>query len=85
MESTFWDERYNEPGYAYGKEANDFLKSVTDQIKPNSKILCIAEGEGRNALYLAQLGHQVTALDFSLVELTKIQNSRATINQFIIY
>lgn len=72
MESTFWDDRYNEPGFAYGKEANDFLKSVTNQFKPNSKILCIAEGEGRNALYLAQLGHQVTALDFSLVGLTKL-------------
>ena len=65
-----WDERYSEPGYAYGTEANDFLVSVADRI-PRGKVVCLAEGEGRNAVYLAELGYQVTAVDSSSVGLEK--------------
>lgn len=65
----FWNTRYAQAGYAYGKTANDFLRSYTFQ-KP-SKTLCLAEGEGRNAVYLAQQGHEVTAIDFSEVALEK--------------
>lgn len=77
MESKFWDERYNEPGFAYGLEANDYLVSISDQLKPNSNILCIAEGEGRNAIYLAKQGHQVTAIDYSFVGLDKLSRYAA--------
>ena len=48
-----WDERFSEPGFAYGTEPNDFLVSVADRI-PRGKVLCLAEGEGRNAVYLAR-------------------------------
>lgn len=65
----FWNTRYDHDEYAYGKTANDFLRSYTFQ-KP-SKILCLAEGEGRNAVYLALEGHEVTAIDFSEVALKK--------------
>lgn len=65
-----WDERFSEPGYAYGTEPNDFLVSVADRI-PRGRVLCLAEGEGRNAVYLAELGHQVTAVDNSTVGLAK--------------
>lgn len=65
-----WDERYSEPGYAYGTGPNDFLVSVADGI-PRGPVLCLAEGEGRNAVYLAQQGHQVTAVDQSPVGLAK--------------
>lgn len=65
----FWNARYAEAGYAYGKTANDFLQSYT--FRKPSKILCLAEGEGRNAVYLAQRGHEVTAIDFSEVALEK--------------
>ncbi len=67
-----WDERFSEPGYAYGTEPNGFLCSVTDQIPPG-KVLCLAEGEGRNAVYLAELGYEVTAVDTSTVGLTKAE------------
>jgi SAM-dependent methyltransferase len=67
-----WDERFSEPGYAYGTEPNGFLFSVTDQIPPG-KVLCLAEGEGRNAVYLAELGYEVTAVDTSTVGLTKAE------------
>jgi SAM-dependent methyltransferase len=67
-----WDERFSEPGFAYGTEPNDFLVSVANRI-PTGKILCLAEGEGRNAVYLAALGYEVTAVDTSTVGLAKAQ------------
>ena len=68
--SSFWDERYAEPGLAYGPEPNGFLVSVTHRI-PEGPVLCIGEGEGRNALYLASLGYEVEAVDASAVGLAK--------------
>ena len=65
-----WDERYREPGYAYGSEPNDFLASVADRI-PQGPVLCLAEGEGRNGVFLASRGHAVTAVDGSAVGLEK--------------
>lgn len=67
-----WDERFSEPGYAYGTERNGFLASVAEQIPPG-KVLCLAEGEGRNAVYLAGLGFDVTAVDTSTVGLAKAE------------
>lgn len=67
-----WDERYDTEEYAYGTEPNDFLKSQVNAI-PNGKVLCVAEGEGRNAVYLAKLGYSVTAVDSSSVGLRKAQ------------
>ena len=67
-----WDKRFSEPGYAYGTEPNRFLASVADRI-PRGKVLCLAEGEGRNAVYLAGLGYQVTAVDTSTVGLAKAE------------
>ena len=66
-----WDKRFAEPGFAYGDQPNDFLKQVAAQI-PAGEVLCIGEGEGRNAVYLAQQpGLSVTALDASAVGLDK--------------
>lgn len=65
-----WDERYRDEGFAYGTAANDFLVSVADRIPPG-QILSLAEGEGRNAVYLASLGYQVTGVDGSAVGLAK--------------
>jgi 2-polyprenyl-3-methyl-5-hydroxy-6-metoxy-1,4-benzoquinol methylase len=59
----FWNERYAEKTYAYGQEANDFLKA--QQIGSDLKVLCLAEGEGRNGVYLAKLGNVVTCVDYS--------------------
>ncbi len=68
--SRMWDERFSEPGYAYGTEPNGFLASVADRI-PEGRVLCLAEGEGRNAVFLAGLGYNVTAVDTSKVGLAK--------------
>lgn len=66
----FWDERYKEDDFAFGMEPNEFL--VTEALRiPAGRVLCLAEGEGRNAVYLASLGYQVTAVDQSLIGLNK--------------
>ncbi len=57
-----WDDRYADSDYLFGTAPNDFLKSVADRMAPNSRVLCLADGEGRNGVYLATLGHKVTAL-----------------------
>jgi SAM-dependent methyltransferase len=67
-----WDERYSEPGYAYGTMPNDFILAVAGSI-PRGRILSLAEGEGRNAVYLATLGCVVTAVDGSAVGLRKAE------------
>lgn len=61
----FWNERYASQDYFYGVRPNEFLATVTGMLHSQSEILCLAEGEGRNAVYLASLGHKVTAVDFS--------------------
>jgi SAM-dependent methyltransferase len=65
-----WDQRYNTADYVYGTRPNEFLADVAGGI-PRGRVLCIAEGEGRNAVYLAELGHEVVAVDASTVGLEK--------------
>jgi SAM-dependent methyltransferase len=72
MSSQFWDERYRADEYAYGREPNEFLRAEAHRIAPG-RVLCLAEGEGRNAVYLAGLGHEVTAVDFSVEGLRKAE------------
>jgi len=59
-----WDERYSAPGFAYGKEPNDFFKEWLLKCKPGA-ILMPADGEGRNGVFAAANGWQVTSFDQS--------------------
>jgi SAM-dependent methyltransferase len=67
---TQWDERYADAEFAYGTDPNGFLAAVACAIPPGP-VLCLAEGQGRNAVYLAELGHPVTAVDQSAVGLER--------------
>jgi SAM-dependent methyltransferase len=69
---TDWDARYSEPGWAFGTEPNDFLREQAHHLPPG-RVLCLAEGEGRNAVWLAQRGYAVTAVDLSSAGLEKAQ------------
>lgn len=69
---NFWNERYQGKDFVYGKDPNNFLKSSSPQI-PAGKVLCLAEGEGRNAVFLARQGYEVTAVDQSAIGLAKAQ------------
>jgi SAM-dependent methyltransferase len=71
-----WDERYSTDEFVYGTDPNDYLASVADRLTPGD-LLTIAEGEGRNAVFLAGLGHRVTAVDSSAVGLAKAQRLAA--------
>jgi cyclopropane fatty-acyl-phospholipid synthase-like methyltransferase len=70
-ESSFWDKRYTRDDYLFGTEANTFLRSQAHLFAPGQKVLSVADGEGRNGVFLAKLGACVTALDFSEVALEK--------------
>jgi len=64
MENIFWNDKFLQNPNLYGNLPNEFLKS-TIQYMPAGKILFPEEGEGRNALYAASLGWEVTAIDQS--------------------
>ena len=63
--ADFWDERYKPEAYLYGDEPNDFLREHAGLFRPGDQILSLAEGEGRNAVFLAQQNYQVQGVDFS--------------------
>ena len=65
-----WDERYSAEDYAYGTEPNTFLTANFARL-PMGRVLSLAEGEGRNAVFLAQQGYEVTGVDGSQVGLAK--------------
>jgi SAM-dependent methyltransferase len=71
MNNKFWDEKYSGVEYFYGEEPNEFLTQQLKHISKIAKILCLCEGEGRNAVYLAKNGFDVTAVDFSEEAKTK--------------
>src|SRR5699024_3760235 len=69
-----WDQRYQAAEFAYGTEPNEFLAAEYARIPKGGKVLCVAEGEGRNAVFLAKQGYVVTAGDQSSVGMTKAQD-----------
>lgn len=72
-----WDERYAEPGWAFGDAPNDFLREHARWLPAGGRVLTLAEGEGRNAVWLAQQGFEVTGVDLSAVGLDKAQQLAA--------
>jgi ubiquinone/menaquinone biosynthesis C-methylase UbiE len=63
--NDFWNERFGNKEYAYGEQANEFVQQELKKLPP-WKILFPAEGEGRNAVFAATLGWEVTAFDPSI-------------------
>ena len=71
-----WDERYGAEEYAYGTSPNEFLEENYKHLPPG-KVLSLAEGEGRNAVFLAKQGYAVTAVDASVAGLKKAEKLAA--------
>src|SRR5512139_2260664 len=71
-EKIRWDKRFGKKEFALGKEPNPFLKKHI-HLLPKGKVLDIASGEGRNAVFLAQQGFEVYAVDISGKGLKKVQ------------
>lgn len=76
MDAAFWNNRYATAHYFYGEAPNAFLAEMASCI-PDGPVLCLAEGEGRNAVHLATLGHRVTAVDQSDAGLAKARRLAA--------
>jgi len=60
-----WQARFATPDYAFGKEPNYFLKSCQKILPPRGRALAVADGEGRNGVWLAEQALDVVSLDFS--------------------
>jgi SAM-dependent methyltransferase len=68
-----WDARFSAPEYVFGKAPNAFLKNHAHLLKSGSKTLAFADGEGRNGVFLAELGLDVLSIDFSPKAIDKAQ------------
>lgn len=60
-----WDERYAVDHFIFGEEPNEFLRSCADYLRPGMRVLALADGEGRNGVWLAQQGLDVLSTDIS--------------------
>ena len=76
MDAAFWNNRFAAPQYIYGEIPNAFVAEMASKI-PAGPVLCLAEGEGRNAVHLATFGHTVTAVDQSEAGLAKARRLAA--------
>ena len=74
---TFWDQQFAPTEFKYGTEANQFLRQQATQLAPGSVVLLPGDGEGRNSVWLAEQGFQVTSMDSSRVGLDKAQRLAA--------
>lgn len=66
-----WDQRFDRPEYVYGTDPSQFLAAQAGWLQPGLRGLAIADGEGRNSVFMASRGMQVTAMDGSAVALEK--------------
>ena len=66
-----WNQRFGAAEYIFGTAPNAFLASKASLLKPRMRALCVADGEGRNSVWLASQGLEVTAFDFSPVGVEK--------------
>ena len=60
-----WQARFAAPGYLFGTAPNAFLKSKTHLLRQGERALAVADGEGRNSVFLAEQGLDVLSVDFS--------------------
>jgi cyclopropane fatty-acyl-phospholipid synthase-like methyltransferase len=70
--AQFWNERFDKDEFIFGKEPNEYLvQQAKIFLEPTNRILCIADGEGRNGVWLAKQGMSVTGFDLSDIALAK--------------
>ena len=70
---AFWDQRYGVPEFVYGTEPNRFLAQQARHFAPGGRVLCLADGEGRNGVWLARQGFEVHSVDISVQGVEKTQ------------
>lgn len=75
--SMDWNQRYAVSDYVFGREPSQFVVKVEPLLAPGSRVLCVADGEGRNSVFLARQGHTVTANDYAPHALAKARTLAA--------
>lgn len=72
-----WDRRFSADGFLFGTAPNRWLADHADAWSPGQRVLCVADGEGRNSVWLAQRGLRVDAFDVSAVGVAKARSFAA--------
>ena len=72
--ATVWNERYSVPEFIFGTQPNAYLARQRHLLEPGGRALAVADGEGRNSVWLAGLGLEVDAFDVSAVAVAKARN-----------
>src|SRR5450759_3376982 len=62
-----WDSRYAGDEYLFGEAPNAFLAAQASRLQPGQSALALADGEGRNGVWLAEQGLEVLSIDSSTV------------------
>ena len=73
MMQAFWNAKFQTKDLIYGEAPNNFVKENIELLVNTKKVMCLGEGEGRNAIYLADKGMEVEALDISDIALKKLR------------
>ncbi len=72
-----WNARYNTDSYLFGEQPNEFLVAQAHRLSPGQRVLCVADGEGRNSVWLAKHGLDVEAFDISEIGVGKARRLAA--------
>jgi 2-polyprenyl-3-methyl-5-hydroxy-6-metoxy-1,4-benzoquinol methylase len=79
-EQQIWDARYAAEDYIFGTDPADCLVRHAHDLPPSSRVLMVADGEGRNGVWLARQGHDVTSFDLSPLGVAKARKLAAAQN-----
>lgn len=84
-ELEHWQDRYSTPDYRFGKAPNEFLVRCKPLLPHSGKALAVADGEGRNGVWLAKQGLDVLSIDFSPAALAKARALAAENNVDVVF
>lgn len=76
-DAEFWNQRFATESYVFGTRPAAFLVDHAHHVPPQSRVLVPADGEGRNSVFLAELGHRVVATDVAEEGLAKARKLAA--------
>ena len=69
--ASMWNQRFSGDDYLFGRQPNDYLRAKAALLPAGGAVLCVADGEGRNSVWLARQGFQVQAFDIAEVGVAK--------------
>jgi len=84
-EAATWNKRFSTDDYVFGTEPNEYLREHASAWLPGSRALCVADGEGRNSVWLARRGIEVEAFDISDVGVEKARKLAAAASVAVAY